>query len=808
MKSNNLENKNPKLAKEWNFSKNGKLKPSEVALNSHHKVWWKCSKGHEWEATVNNRNKGRGCPYCSNKKLDENNNFAKKFPEIAEDWNYKKNGQLQPQQVAPKSSKLVWWRCKNGHEWKTSIGNRAAGKGCPFCANQKVDTSNSLATLNSSLAKEWHPTKNKNLNPDTIGIGSGKRVWWLCPKGHEFQGRVNYRNLGGGCPICSHQQIVKETSFSHQHPELMKEWNFEKNKKINPEKVGEFSGYKAWWQCNNGHEWEVAIAKRSAGSGCPYCANQKVTDSNSLTTINPDLAKEWHPSKNGNLSAKKVVFGSSKKVWWKCKKGHEWQATVVSRNKGVGCPFCNKQTSSIELAIFLELQHIFGSDVKQREKIDGIEADILISKYKYVVEFDGSYWHRNRGQKDLLKNRKLEEKGFIVHRVRGIGLEKISDHDLIVNEKDGLSFLISKSLLENLLSSRRLEVKDKNNVDAYLKNKTIKTSDKYNELLKVLPGPLPGKSFADKRPDLVKEWHKTKNDDLKPSDFAPQSSFKVWWQCKSGHEWQATVSNRYAGKGCPYCSGLRISEENNFGAKYPKLLKEWDYKKNKLVDPYKISSKNSLKVWWKCKKKHMWQASIGSRAQGAGCPYCSGNLVPNRLQEVKKIAKSKGGKCLSKEYKSNKIKLHFQCKYGHEWDASAGKILIGRWCPKCAGTQKKTIEDMKQLAKKYNGSCLSVKYISTRTPLTWECKFGHKFMRAPAEVKGKSFCTKCSGYEKNIDDMNLLASKYGGKCLSKKYEGAKTKLIWQCANGHAWNASPTNIQSGTWCPICARNRGK
>lgn len=98
---------------------------------------------------------------------------------------------------------------------------------------------------------------------------------------------------------------------------------------------------KMWWKCNKGHEWQATIASRNKGSGCPYCAGKKVLKGyNDLQTVNPTLASEQNYGKNGNLVPDKLTANSSKKVWWKCEKGHEWEAQVYNRNNGRGCPYC------------------------------------------------------------------------------------------------------------------------------------------------------------------------------------------------------------------------------------------------------------------------------------------------------------------------------------------------------------------------------------------------------------------------------------------------------------------------------------
>ena len=129
---------NPEIAKEWNYEKNGNLKPEHFAANSHKKVWWKCSKGHEWQATIKDRNNGNGCPYCSSKiVLKGFNDLQTVNPALAKEWNYERNNGLSPADVMPNSDKKVWWICSKGHEWQALIGNRHKGNGCPQCAREK-----------------------------------------------------------------------------------------------------------------------------------------------------------------------------------------------------------------------------------------------------------------------------------------------------------------------------------------------------------------------------------------------------------------------------------------------------------------------------------------------------------------------------------------------------------------------------------------------------------------------------------------------------------------------------------------------
>ncbi len=136
--------KNRTLAKEWHPSKNGKLTPKDVTLISTKNVWWKCEKGHEWQATVNKRNKKTKCPYCTNKKVCKGNCLATVNRNLALEWHPTKNYRLTPNDVVGGSKRKVWWICMYGHEWKAEVVSRnnryiknRKGTGCPYCSGCK-----------------------------------------------------------------------------------------------------------------------------------------------------------------------------------------------------------------------------------------------------------------------------------------------------------------------------------------------------------------------------------------------------------------------------------------------------------------------------------------------------------------------------------------------------------------------------------------------------------------------------------------------------------------------------------------------
>ena len=473
---NDLHTINPALAQEWNYEKNNGLTPSEVLSNSGKKVWWKCEKEHEWQAVIGSRNKGCGCPYCAGKlAITGLTDLRTINPDLAQEWNKARNVGLTPNDVLPSSNRKVWWKCEKGHEWQATIYSRNSGCGCPYCSNKKVLKGyNDLRTVRPDLAAEWNYEKNDGFSPADIIFDSDKKIWWKCEKGHEWQTSIANRNKGTACPLCNSErntsfpeyafvyylkkcgltvihsykgfgyeldiyipsrkiaieydgyffhkdkakddlkknrkckndgiklyrireglpslndtsidfiiqknqkdlpqtirmfmcEIIgvdidinfakdtidienlreyteKERSLSALNPTLATEWNHEKNGQLKPSHFTANSGKKVWWKCSKGHEWQAFIKERNRGQGCPYCSGRyPIKGKNDLQTVNPTLAKEWNYEKNHGLTPMDVLPKSNKRVWWKCSQGHEWETVISNRTRGHGCPECAKQ---------------------------------------------------------------------------------------------------------------------------------------------------------------------------------------------------------------------------------------------------------------------------------------------------------------------------------------------------------------------------------------------------------------------------------------------------------------------------------
>jgi hypothetical protein len=199
----------------------------------------------------------------------------------------------------------------------------------------------SFADLHPRVAAEWHPVKNGQLTPRNVAEHSNNKSWWICKMGHSWRDTVAHRASGRGCPYCCSKRVCDDNCLQTLNPRLAKRWDDAKNGKLAPRGVTKSSSRRVWWICERGHSWKASVSNRDKGSGCPFCAGQAVDESNCLLAKNPALAKEWDSSKNGTLAPARVTSGSSQRIWWHCAKSHSWQASIVARNRGAGCPYCS-----------------------------------------------------------------------------------------------------------------------------------------------------------------------------------------------------------------------------------------------------------------------------------------------------------------------------------------------------------------------------------------------------------------------------------------------------------------------------------
>ena len=611
-------------------------------------------------------------------------NLLKDNADLMREYDFEKNASIKIDKVSLGSHKKVWWKCAKGHEWEKSIRDRVSGSGCPYCANKRVLAGfNDLATINPDLAAEWNYEKNGSLLPSQVLATADKKVWWRCSKGHEWPAHIFNRNNGSGCPYCSNFTVlVGFNDLATTNPELAAEWNYEKNGELKPTEFTAGSHKKVWWRCSKGHEWEIEIKVRSSGNNCPYCSNKKtLAGYNDLYTVYPELAAEW--SEKNPISPSEIIRGGDRKYYWKCPLGHkDYLSSVEQRVRGQGCPVCalQSQTSFPEQAIYFYVKKLF-PDAINRYTIEKNEIDIFIPSRRIGIEYNGYFAHKGKEKKDSEKRELLSSHGIELILVKEFKWEaECHDAEFYIYERttyDSITNLI-REILDVLPSEEPVSV------DCARDQTEIKSQ--YIETFKT-------NSIAYAMPEIVDEWDSEKNGDIKPEFVSRNSTLKYYWICsRCGYSYLSAPASRYHGTGCPACAGKVVHPGfNDLKTKHPEILTEWDYEKNKGLDPATLFYRASDLVWWKCNKGHSWQKSISSRTKGkSGCPYCTGRrVIPgyNDLQTKRTDLAAEWDYSLNAttpdkvHYNNQTIQAHWICKQcGHKWVHTVSKR--GQ-CPEC-----------------------------------------------------------------------------------------------------------------------------
>jgi Zn finger protein HypA/HybF involved in hydrogenase expression len=360
------------------------------------------------------------------------------------------------------------------------------------------------------------------------------------------------------------KRIIKgENALKTKAPEIAVEWDYEKNQGA-PEEYTWKSNASVFWKCHKcGHKYKAKISNRTIGRGCPCCAGKiAVPGINDLVTTHPQLAAEWHPTKNGDLVPEAVTFGRAKKVWWRCPKGHEYQATVNHRSSGTNCPICNsgRQTSFAEQATFYYIKKAFPDAISRYKEIfkNGMELDIYIPSKKLAIEYDGEAWHKaDKLEREIKKYKVCQENGIKLLRLKEkmtdetrytadecLGLEgNMYEHNQL---EKVIRFLLDKIDPETNMWTRKNPLAFHSPVDINIKRDEMEIRSYMTDIK--------SGSLGELFPEIAKEWHPTKNGTLTPFEVFPYSDIKAYWKCPNCQkEYQATIGHRSSGTGCPKC---------------------------------------------------------------------------------------------------------------------------------------------------------------------------------------------------------------------------------------------------------------
>jgi hypothetical protein len=456
------------ISSEWHPTLNGNLKLEDFPKFSKKKAHWRCPLTnckkkcfHDFYSIIGDRNRGSGCPYCSGRLVCICNSIEGKCPEIAKQWHPIKNEDILPSQVSVSSGRDIWWLCEktcsNGciHEYKQRPADKIGqNHGCPYCVKQKICIHESLGYMFPDISKEWHPTKNGEINPEAVSPGSKTKYWWKClgcKNGciHEWEAAVGNR-IGNksGCPYCISftEKVCRCDSLAELFPSLLSEWDPKND--IDPYTIPPKSAKTAKWICKNtcssgcicNHSYEAVIHQRTNGTidnivQCPKCKFTGIICKHTSVYSIPLLLNEWHPTKNGNLKPEEISMKSGhNRIWWKCSTNplHEWETYLFSRvSMKTGCPNCVHKTEVKLLdylkSIYPTCESQFNPDwCKNTKTGKHLPFDVVIEELKKIIELDGpqhfqqvSNWGNPEDtmNRDIYKMKQATANGYKVIRI-------------------------------------------------------------------------------------------------------------------------------------------------------------------------------------------------------------------------------------------------------------------------------------------------------------------------------------------------------------------------------------------------------
>ncbi len=354
----------PEIAKEWHPSLNENyIRPSNISNGSSKEVWWQCStfEEHHWKCRLKDRTRKdilrrTNCPKCNNQSSIPEMRILSELESIFKKViSRKKLHKTEIDIFLPELSIGIEYDGYFYHSQKFDED---------FEKNQKLSNlgvellrireRGLKETCSKDIFVDESITKS-NLNQLIIEIFKIKKIennFLLITKHDYLKSKVFLNDQLFKKYISYFPSPLPQNSLEILFPEISKEWSFNKNYPLTPRNFTPGSNHKVWWQCSKdkSHQWESAIKERTRKEkrGCAICAGKIVILENSLLIKSPDIAKEWHPSLNGNLTASQITNKSSKIIWWKCakNKSHIWKCSVKDRTRNDSrrriCSECRK----------------------------------------------------------------------------------------------------------------------------------------------------------------------------------------------------------------------------------------------------------------------------------------------------------------------------------------------------------------------------------------------------------------------------------------------------------------------------------
>lgn len=569
---------------EYNYDKNNDIDLEKLTFGSDKKVWWKCKVcGYEWESSIYYRTKFKSqCPACQanngkGKKLIQGVNDLETWCKnnkkdlILKEWNYQKNGKLLPRDISYGSDIMIWWKCKNNHEYIQRV-NHKTGKencGCPYCMGVKIlkgfNDLESWCVKNNrfDILNEYKNAENKRKANEVL-FSSTKKYNFICLFGHSYSRDLYGKTMNfAQCPIC---QKSKKTSIK--------------------EKTIYFYIKKYITDVSENY----VIDKSTQKELDMYIPSSKIA-------IEYD-GQFYHKNKKRDIE--KNIF---------CKK-HDIVLYRIREHKLDRLPYCYNIMLYDETIDSLEKVIVFLLNKLGVKKYDiDINRD-LVDIQNLVIKNNIS----NSFQKWCIDNRKDDYLSEWDRKRNG----KVTPLNVSYGTTQKYYFICK-------------------NGHSYLQSIALRTRDgvgcPYCGCKKIMKGFNDFKTWCinNKNTKLLSEWNYEKNGSLLPDSIPHGTTQKVWWRCKNGHEWLASLNNRSRGRNCPICSNkIIVKGINDLGTINPQALTMWNYDKNTNISPSEISNGSGKVVWWKCSRcGNEWKQRVAHISRGIGCPCCHYNIYSN-----------------------------------------------------------------------------------------------------------------------------------------------------------------------------------
>lgn len=655
------------------------------------------------------------------------------------------------------------WECAEGHRWETTadkIKNKKTW--CPHCAGcvkSDIDEMKELAR-----ARGGKCLSDAYLNTDA-------KLLWECDKGHRWKTTgYHIKRRNSWCPVCAGRQkltIDEMMTIAHERGGRCLSEQYVNNQT------------KLQWECSYGHRWESIPSLIISGTWCPVCAGNAKGSLEEILNI---------VESRGGKCLSKTYKNNNTKLTFRCEMNHEWEAIPYTIKKGHWCPHC---AGSARLT--LEEMH------KIATSRGGKCISIHYKNSQSKLTWECAYGHKWDSVPNSIINGT-----WCPHCSSGLGERICREH---FEQIFADTFL--KSYPKWLINDDGNQME----LDGYCKKLGIAFEYQGEQHYSL------GTHYITSVQDLERRQH---HDDMKFKLCQRHGVFlfqipEIWKRIDLA-DLKPMILKQSIEAGIslpPGCENITINLLNAYSTNssfeifgyLQRLAVERGGKCHSIV--YKTAK---LRLTWECCEGHIWKATPDSIVRGSWCPVCGKQKSADSrrldIAEVHKIAKERGGKCLSENYTSAKVKLLWECANGHQWETRLTDIKNRSWCPVCAGHQRLTIDEMRNIAEDRGGRCLSEQYVNNQTKLLWECNNGHQWYSAPNKIKMGTWCPVCgvesraSKKRLTIEAMKELAEAKGGRCLSDVYRNANSKLLWRCNNDHEWEAIPASIIKGHWCRKC------